>query len=824
MVDSTARQPLLGSTPGDLALRIRGTSRNGQVVRLSSNKCTVGSDRRCTLRLQAPGVGPLHCLILRGEKQTIVRRWSNDTRLNGRAFTDSPLFPGDRLGIGSIEFEILDPSSVKTVGHDMPEVGESDDTWTIGRLTRKNEELKAANRQARRRARRLIKQLREMKQRLAQPEVAGLSTAQAETLREKIIKLESDARLAEQQRRQWAAEKQDLEKVLADNKADHKRQLDELSAERRVLLADQQRHVAEQQKAEQSLAQAEAQLLKAQAELEDQQRRLEALQQEPAQKSEDVEALLAKLQWSRDELESRRQAWLNEQEHAQLEFQREQSRIDQETTRLAAERKALDQARRAWEAERKAGESAAQSAAAATQLAELQAKQQQLDQERTSWENERLAAEHRLGQKLAEVEHQLAAFEQQRTDLVEQKAAWEDQLQKANSSQSEQRRVLDEQLATLEAQRKALEQEKQSWQEELAANRAELEQTELELAERNGRLNELAEQINADRAMWEDEQRRREDELARRADELSEQTAELERRRDQLDRKAQEIGSQPSEVFRTQGGDDSHCSEDRLTEDDAFARLRTLSLLKSDDSSIDGKEELPNQETDNETAARTQSSSLLDDEQAAPEPGHSRGRRDAQPKADASPADDESIDDYMAKLLSRVRGHSSEGSQWKAASSAQPVRNNNSALQAVETGPPPKVTPPAAAKPELVERVRRELPPELTSNLAAMRELANSQARGAIGKHVHQRWIKAAIGKASVALVGLIAGILLILWSESNNSASFFGGIAGLLISVFWGLQSAILTKHVWTVTQRDRIAAARLEAVAKVEESSSDG
>jgi drug/metabolite transporter (DMT)-like permease len=69
-----------------------------------------------------------------------------------------------------------------------------------------------------------------------------------------------------------------------------------------------------------------------------------------------------------------------------------------------------------------------------------------------------------------------------------------------------------------------------------------------------------------------------------------------------------------------------------------------------------------------------------------------------------------------------------------------------------------------------------------------------------------------------------VAGILLILWSESNNSASFFGGIAGLLVSVFWGLQSAILTKHVRTVRERDRVAAARLEAVAKVDESSSDG
>ncbi len=51
--------------------------------------------------------GPLHCLIVRGPQATIVRRWSADTRLNGQAFTDAPLRPGDRLSVGAIELEVL---------------------------------------------------------------------------------------------------------------------------------------------------------------------------------------------------------------------------------------------------------------------------------------------------------------------------------------------------------------------------------------------------------------------------------------------------------------------------------------------------------------------------------------------------------------------------------------------------------------------------------------------------------------------------------------------------------------------------------------------
>ena len=43
--------------------------RDGQIVRLRAAKCTVGSGPQCTLRLRARGVGPLHCLIVRGPRR-----------------------------------------------------------------------------------------------------------------------------------------------------------------------------------------------------------------------------------------------------------------------------------------------------------------------------------------------------------------------------------------------------------------------------------------------------------------------------------------------------------------------------------------------------------------------------------------------------------------------------------------------------------------------------------------------------------------------------------------------------------------------------------
>ena len=92
---------------GEIVLRVRGTSRDGQIVRLRSPKCTIGSARHCTLRLAAHGVQPLHCLILRGNRGMLVRRWAPGTLLNGRGFTDAELAPGDCLSIGPIELEVL---------------------------------------------------------------------------------------------------------------------------------------------------------------------------------------------------------------------------------------------------------------------------------------------------------------------------------------------------------------------------------------------------------------------------------------------------------------------------------------------------------------------------------------------------------------------------------------------------------------------------------------------------------------------------------------------------------------------------------------------
>ncbi|MCC6124531.1 MAG: hypothetical protein IT426_06200 [Pirellulales bacterium] len=95
------------NSAGELVLRLRGTSQDGQFFRLRPSKCTIGSGEKCTLRLSNRHAAPLHCLILRGQGGTIARRWAPETRLNGQPFSDAELTPGDTLGIGPLEFEVV---------------------------------------------------------------------------------------------------------------------------------------------------------------------------------------------------------------------------------------------------------------------------------------------------------------------------------------------------------------------------------------------------------------------------------------------------------------------------------------------------------------------------------------------------------------------------------------------------------------------------------------------------------------------------------------------------------------------------------------------
>lgn len=197
---------------GELVLRIHGSRRNGQIVRIRSAKCLVGSDPSCDLRLRSRYVAPLHCLILRGPGGTVVRSWSRDTRINGLAFDDARLGEGDFLSIGPINFEVLEVNSPRAeeLPPRRPYFGNAA-TEGGGCATAECNSLSVLSAEANRgRARRVIEALRQ-------------SRAQVERLESELRSLQASRETEsatsrddfEAQRRQWQEAVETREKELA---------------------------------------------------------------------------------------------------------------------------------------------------------------------------------------------------------------------------------------------------------------------------------------------------------------------------------------------------------------------------------------------------------------------------------------------------------------------------------------------------------------------------------------------------------------------------------------------------------------------------------
>jgi len=264
----------------DLVLRICGTSRHGQLVRLRSGKCTIGSGPRCTLRLHAPGVQPLHCLILRGPRAAVVRRWATDTRLNGRAFGDADLVPGDRLTVGPIEFEVLHAVRSPEDAPSPPIHASRPPATPASRreIDELRQRLSAVRRQGRARARRLVEGLRTARRQIVElkEEHDRAFAEQAEQLARTQAELETERRALEDQRRQWDSERERAESESTGTGERLTADAAELEAQRRDLEEQRRRWEAERADIEQRLQEQAEQLDARQAELEAQRRDLEA--------------------------------------------------------------------------------------------------------------------------------------------------------------------------------------------------------------------------------------------------------------------------------------------------------------------------------------------------------------------------------------------------------------------------------------------------------------------------------------------------------------------------------------------------------------------
>jgi hypothetical protein len=100
-----SRMPTIEDSAG-MRIRVRGGNSAEQLVNLPFGKTTIGSSPRCDVRIQQSDVRPVHLLIVREQDGLSVRSWASDSVLNGEHFQEAPLKPGDCLKFASVELQI----------------------------------------------------------------------------------------------------------------------------------------------------------------------------------------------------------------------------------------------------------------------------------------------------------------------------------------------------------------------------------------------------------------------------------------------------------------------------------------------------------------------------------------------------------------------------------------------------------------------------------------------------------------------------------------------------------------------------------------------
>jgi hypothetical protein len=746
MVDVAWKQEqrtVQGQAPGELCLRIVGTHRAGQTLRLSAAKCTIGSAEGCTLRLRAAGVRPLHCLILRGLRGTIARSYAAGTLLNGQRFDDARLAVGDRIQIGPIELEVLasDASSAVRESTAASETNVHNEPLPAGpSADRRDESRSEQARLARGRAKKLIELARSLRTQVARLQGQAERAAQLE--------LEC-RRLGDEHQRLSAAfdqQRQDLDASRLQTEAELQAREDQCQREGSDLTQLRQRLGHEREDLEHERARLQR----------DFEMRSGALEQErqawAACKHEDE----TRLAGQRSQLDTQRGELNREREQLEAERQAAQGELKQSAEQMAAAGRDLQTARENIERQAAAvaklttecDEREANFESRERELRSVEAKLAEAHAAIEAHEAELAKARGELAASQAELEAGLEKLQLEREGARRERTAQETQLAQRALDLERMTNDLETRRAELEAEHEAMQRQQQEAAEALRQRAAELE----------SRQTSGIDQQEAELAAARREVEMQQQKLSEAADRFSQQLAELEQLRLEL--------AKEQAAFQ----------EERATWDEQRqARARSSEAIDSSTQAADETDQLTPEEYER-----------LGDE--AEWPQSKRRRRRA---SDVAPPEekDDSIEEYMAALLNRVRGSepvvgapSSLPRRNKRKSDAPPSKKERSEIRpAAAERPPVPVVDMVAGSVELTRRA-----PVNVEDRAAMREVANAQANLAIDLHARKRLIRTAMVTCSAA-VGCLLATQLVLWVVAPHHTGFRTlAMAGFVGAVFW--------------------------------------
>jgi hypothetical protein len=169
---------------------------------------------------------------------------------------------------------------------------------------------------------------------------------------------------------------------------------------------------------------------------------------------------------------------------------------------------------------------------------------------------------------------------------------------------------------------------------------------------------------------------------------------------------------------------------------------------------------------------------------------------------------EESIEEYMAKLMLRVRGdQSSVAASQAAVDAGAQGPDATSGAQRPNAAAADAASGPAAAGPlsaaatepqddaqeqisDLSELVRKTPAIEQPTNIEALRALANETARRAIGIHATKKHRRDAVTKFIVASLAGITSVWLMMLAPDWRDLQFISACVSLLIASYWAGQT----------------------------------
>ena len=793
-----ADRPLLGADAGALTLRVCGGSHRGRLISIRSPKCTIGSAAGCTLRLRAAGVRPLHCWILRGPAGTVVRRCTAGTLLNGLTYEDAPLQNGDRLRVGPVELEIIECQS-------------SPPQWSIPAAPEPDASESPSNRAS----------TRELE--------ACLAAANDE-----IARLEADAKQAWQTSVVAAERADQLREALEEANVETGEVRGELEAALSALKRERAEGEPRLSSMRQQLEQAQRKLAEAEATMIQAQRQMEEQSSRPAAEREALQRQIAQLQ--RELEQARSQAMQSSQMtismgSARAKSQEEASDWESRCTALSADVARLETELSAARAQQ-------------SEAAQWQARLAEADQQVEHWQAEaqrrQLLIENQQQQLALAVEQLAKADESSRQQVADE----DQQLANRRTALEERERQLESGRLQLEASQRQLE----ASQIEIETAEARLLERQSQINKRQSEFE--AEQCTKSAALNDREAllSAQAEKLQDQLDELAVQLTELEEAKEQLaqavsdcESRQQQLAAleaeltarrQPLEASREELPPAVPAAEDVPRPSEAQYASDEPQGASVDDSASDGSDANVDSVLsrlvragvwrDGEGHAAEPTPSVAEPTipiqqrwREAPQPGEAVREEPSsvevvpdsdfppqplaplpatpfeapQQKHEAANQDDESIESYMERLLQRVRGDAGDAPKPAApapapayqASQPAPAEESHSEPAAAVSDKPPA----ALVNPE--EFVPRSQAPEMTSDLAAMRELANSAARSAIAKHQRKTTGKHVTGRLVGIGVVLAASGALAYWAWSIPSiTAAVGASVGFTASLYW--------------------------------------